>query len=1020
MPQQISPPNNVNYTINQHLQQVVRGLYDSTSIVESERLEAEVRDRLRPYEDENPVSIVEFIESDTYLNLGKFVFPAGKWIADTFYNPQDHYDECRYTWTNKKGINQEFIFPGFSSLDYTKEQVANFQFNELVIIIGQRAIKSVISAIISLYEFYRLLCLDDVSNHYDGIAPKTPIYVSLGATAAAQSDETVFSYVENWFEHSPWFSRYRGKASELKLPDGQPLFAQTSGSIGFRHKNIFLNAVHSKSGSLRGYTRKAIVNDEISHFDEGQKRSADATYDAMSNSTETFGEDGLKVSISSPLHVTDKGMRLLSSCAVKFRSTFYDQYGFSDITEFNGQPIEQSAKMLGFHYPTWEINPVRTFESFQTRLRVNPESTLRDFGALPSQAEVSFFSDGDAIAEVFDPRTPCPINEVGQVSSSFRGKGGVHNYYLHVDVGIGKPSNFGIGLAHTEIMTDSISGEKRTVVVVDLAYAVTAKVDGEVDLSKARELLDVIIERFPIASYTSDRWQDVEYHQRIKSRVRSVDRLIVGIEHYEELKTLIYNRQVRCHSSNLGKACKVSPEEELKRLGLVNGRKVEKGVGYTKDISDCYDDQTYVMTDNGWKLFKDVEPTEKLMTRTPDGVVEYHVPDLLIAKPYSGDMYTYDGRFINFSVTPTHNMLFKADYGGGDPSLQPISSIKSRGVIPRTAVVDGGLPGNFPVQLCSPIDVVAVPTSRGYWAETEDKVLTDLYATASMPDIMGNLGRNRASIYNRARYLNLYRGQISDRIKDRPDALPTCSLKDFASFVGFWLAEGRKDFRGFGVKVTQTNLEGIAWVDSLFDRLGWPHQRMAGSKETTWIVKSWELREYLGELVTGDELHIPKEAFMEWGVEAQEALLEGLCVGDGIHARGRVAGYCSTSLTLVEDVQRLLAHVGLVGNIRLVRPGGEPVEVMGTVCQNPKNLWQVSIFKNKNAVYNPKHIHLTQYEGLVYCATVKNHTLYVRRKGKPMWCGNCMAATCYVAMHRTTRKLAVGRATMGLLSRGGI
>lgn len=583
-----------NFTINQHLQQVVQGLYDTSTTIAAERAEEELKDRLRPYEDINPVSILEFIESDAYLNLGSYIFPAGKWIADTFYNPQNHYDECRFTWKDSWGGVKECVFPGFSALDYTKEQVDNFKFNELVVIIGQRAVKSVISAVISLYEFYRLLCLDSVSNYYPGIAPNTSVYVSLGATAAAQSDETVFSYVENWFEHSPWFARYRMKASELTMPDGRPIFAANAASIGFLHKKIFLNAVHSKSGSLRGYTRKAIVNDEISHFDDGQKRSADATYDAMSNSTETFGDDGIKVNISSPLHVTDKGMRLLSACAVKFRSEFYDTYDFHDLTEYNGQPIEQSGMMLGFHYPTWEINPVRTLESFKTRLRVNPEATLRDFGALPMQAEVSYFSDTDAISQVFDKTIPCPINEVGQISDKFRGRSDVPSYFLHVDVGIGKPSNFGIALVHPEVAKDTVSGEKKNIVCIDLAYAVTARIDGEVNLAKAREILDIIIDRFPIASYTSDRWQDVEYQQKIKSKVRSVDRLIVDIEHYEELKTLIHNRQVRCHTSFLGATCKVSPEEELKRLGLINGRKVEKGVGYTKDIADAIAAACYV------------------------------------------------------------------------------------------------------------------------------------------------------------------------------------------------------------------------------------------------------------------------------------------------------------------------------------------------------------------------------------------------------------------------------------------
>jgi phosphoribosylamine--glycine ligase len=31
---------------------------------------------------------------------------------------------------------------------------------------------------------------------------------------------------------------------------------------------------------------------------------------------------------------------------------------------------------------------------------------------------------------------------------------------------------------------------------------------------------------------------------------------------------------------------------------------------------------------------------------------------------------------------------------------------------------------------------------------------------------------------------------------------------------------------------------------------------------------------------------------------------------------------------------------------------------------------------------------IVDYDGKVYCATVKNHIMYVRRNGKPCWCGN--------------------------------
>lgn len=576
-----------NASILKHLDQISTALLEASEVAEKQEAIDNVLEHMSSLEDKQPVSILEFIDSDRYLDLGDWVFPAGKWIADTFYHPDRHFEDMHLVWKNRWGGDREFVFPGFESLGYSLEDVENFHFNELVLIIGQRSIKSVISAVITLYELYKLLCLPSVSAQFPGVMPRTPVHISVGATAQKQADETVWSYIDTWFDYSPWFRKYTERLKSFESHAKQELVRRTASLIGFEHKKLYIDAVHSRSGGLRGSTRKAIVNDEISHFDDGEKRSADAVYDAMSNSTETFGEHGIKVNISSPLHVSDKGMRLLAACGIKFRSTFYDEFEFRYLEEFNGEKIEPSMNMLGFHFPTWEINPTKTFASFAPRLNANKESTLRDFGALPSQAQEQFFSDTTKIGMMFNPSVPCPVDDKGVVSDDFRPKGGIAGYHLHVDVGEGKPSNFGIALGHAEFRYDSDTGQRRPFIVIDLAYAVTARIDGEVDYQKAREILDIIIDRFPIAHYSSDRWNDIEYMQKIRRKVKSAEKLTLELDHYNNLKTLIYEQQITCHTSNLGAFCKASPEEELKRLGLVNGRKIEKGLGYTKDIADC-------------------------------------------------------------------------------------------------------------------------------------------------------------------------------------------------------------------------------------------------------------------------------------------------------------------------------------------------------------------------------------------------------------------------------------------------
>ena len=565
--------------IKSALDELSKGLLQRTADAGSVEAVREICQNLRELEDDPPVDIYTFLESDRYLNL-KGLYPWIKWVLGCFYYPHLHYDPVSYRWNNKT-----FKFPGLGDLGYSRNDVELMHFTDLIMIIGQRTGKSWAAAAIMLYELYKLLCKEDPTQDFEGVAPGSPIWISVGATSQMQSQGTVWHYVTQWFNSSKWFQDYVNRASKIALPDGTPVFHTADLRIHFNHKNIHLDCVHSRSGGLRGFTRIAFAMDEISHFDEGERRSAEAMYDAMLASTKNFKENAVRVSFSSPLHIADMGMRLLSMAGVRFSWEGYKEMGFDYLTEFEGRDItDRNPKMLGFHYPSWIMNPELEFSDFEFELRTRPQSTWRDFGALPPQAEEAYIVDVSAIKEVFDRSKPCPVNDKGQIAEWFIPDYKVSSYYLHVDVGSGKPSNFGIALGHPEVRT--IDGQRKVVVVIDLAYSVKPRQNGEMNFSLARSILDYIIEKFPINCYSSDGWNDLEYMHKIKNNVGRVETIVVGKEHYDELKTAIYEKTVVCHHSP-------QAEEEIKRLGIKNGDKIVKGVGYTKDLADCIAAVTY-------------------------------------------------------------------------------------------------------------------------------------------------------------------------------------------------------------------------------------------------------------------------------------------------------------------------------------------------------------------------------------------------------------------------------------------
>jgi len=71
----------------------------------------------------------------------------------------------------------------------------------------------------------------------------------------------------------------------------------------------------------------------------------------------------------------------------------------------------------------------------------------------------------------------------------------------------------------------------------------------------------------------------------------------------------------------------------------------------------CYDSETELLTENGFKKFVDLIPGEKVATLNPDTWrLEYQEPIEYINTPYEGNLIFADTKQVNFKVTPNHWM----------------------------------------------------------------------------------------------------------------------------------------------------------------------------------------------------------------------------------------------------------------------------------------------------------------------------------------------------------------------------
>ncbi len=118
-------------------------------------------------------------------------------------------------------------------------------------------------------------------------------------------------------------------------------------------------------------------------------------------------------------------------------------------------------------------------------------------------------------------------------------------------------------------------------------------------------------------------------------------------------------------------------------------------------------------------------------------------------------------------------------------------------------------------------------------------------------------------------------------------------------------------------------------------------------------------------------------------------LLDGLIESDGSKDhRNNSISFSTTSHKLAGQLQILCLHQGLACNIKLCKKGkghfGDKQVYSLHILKDDLTIQNV----NKHAKAKSKTGWVPKWEGKVYCAEVPNNTLYVRRNGKSVWCGN--------------------------------
>lgn len=356
------------------------------------------------------------------------------------------------------------------------------------------------------------------------------------------------------------------------------------------------------------------------------------------------------------------------------------------------------------------------------------------------------------------------------------------------------------------------------------------------------------------------------------------------------------------------------------------------------DNIDCFDDKTEILTENGWKLFKNLDKSEKVAT-LKDGYLEYDYPTHYVAKPYNGVMYHGYNTSIDFMVTPTHRFYVKSQKGFW--KFKTINDISPTGdCVPSTCLWRGNKQEEF-----------------------EFPVVTSSWHTGK--------GRLCEKVYNRK-----------------------INMSDFVAVLGIYLAEGStyKDYKTYRTVISQKKVHIRKHIEELLDNCNIKY-RVNGFNYT---IDDRQIYEYFSQFGKQVDRFIPKE-IKNLSVEYLEILFKWLILGDG-NVQGNQIKFYSSSKTLIDDMQEIAIKLGYSANVSIKSKKGDKSWFArdNRFIEYRNDLWQILIRKSKFkrfASSKKNYISQKEYNGIIYCVSVPSGIIKVRRNGKEIWSGNSIVGT---------------------------
>jgi replicative DNA helicase Mcm len=223
--------------------------------------------------------------------------------------------------------------------------------------------------------------------------------------------------------------------------------------------------------------------------------------------------------------------------------------------------------------------------------------------------------------------------------------------------------------------------------------------------------------------------------------------------------------------------------------------------------------------------------------------------------------------------------------------------------------------------------------------------------------------------------------------------LPEVSVKmdEWLKFLGIWFSDGwivntNKSGRYLGVTQSFNNKSKRNKIKKNLSEL--PFKFYEANDD--FRLNNLQVYNYLFEFGKKGEKNIPPFIF-DLSPRQIRLFLDFYHLGDGWFHKG-TKYYVFGEKRLADQVQELILKAGGSAIINEIDPKNikrnKIPEINGQQIIATKKYWTITDLRISYVSIVKKEIEEVDYNDHAYCLTVPNHTLYVRRNGKPMFCGN--------------------------------